>query len=902
MMDLELSPEEYFRRQAAAALLQSEDDSADDNSKEAWSEIDDNSGTDDDETILVMKRRLRYGRKKMLDTSEHFNAHKEKLFEARNHQLDLELVQLKNGTHPQYKEYVEQVDARWSSRLAMIEQRMECGRELAQKKLESSQRAVRNTFVASRGELRQAMILRRKKQVWTLTDDLRNLEKIRQAIVSIACPLSNSAEQDGPAKPSIAPADSAHMLSMADTRLNKLDEDADVATICRIPALLNYSDAELAVPEDGISATIPGGYAAVAAAAGEAADIRVPGSQSSYVDYGAVDPTAYGGYQGIDATEGDEGMPGGSIVVGETANGQQQQVFKTSAYGSHQTPHEGHMGPYYAADSRHESTAAAAAAAASAAASSAANGAPSAAGASAYGAGPASVGVNQGPSSTYYQQDAYQQQQQQQQPYYERDEYDYKSGSNPRMADIVHGSAVLDSDGMAYPSATSYGSRKQPPPAYGNSRGPEEYHSPGYYEGSMPPAALAKQQAAGSSGASKREYADGYDDMSSSTKRQRVMQPSNTWSAGSSYYQQGYGQSQPYPSQQGRYEWQEPAPHSMQDAGRYHHGADPDMSLPSYGYGRQPEYYSKYASAANETTGHSNGYHQPQYSQPPPISGGDQVAAYHYSQRQQQQQQQPDYSRHGAPSSYYSSQQYDYATEAGGYYQQQQQQQMYMSGHESSAAYYQTPSRPYHQQAQVNGSMGIATAAGAGAHQSSGDPYGQQGYTHHHQQHASNSSYSGLDAGISMPPPSRSSNWGDYYSKHPSSHAYGSTPHQHGAGPGPGPGLAAPSSSATAGSAAVGAVAAGARAQQPHMRFSSSSYHGQQPQHEGHHQGGDYYGNGPTGMHSVQHHHSSQAQSQSQPQHPQPQPRVVDQYHHRQTATTGGDGHHYSSSLTNALK
>ncbi|KAJ2844320.1 hypothetical protein J3B02_004999, partial [Coemansia erecta] len=101
----------------------------------AWSDIDDNSATEDEDTVLKRKRILRHGRKRLSEMRERFNAAKTRLFEARKQQLDLEMSQLKNGTHPQYKEFVEQVDARWTDRLEKIRQKMEFNRDLARLKL-----------------------------------------------------------------------------------------------------------------------------------------------------------------------------------------------------------------------------------------------------------------------------------------------------------------------------------------------------------------------------------------------------------------------------------------------------------------------------------------------------------------------------------------------------------------------------------------------------------------------------------------------------------------------------------------------------------------------------------------------------------------------------------------------
>ncbi|KAJ2303104.1 hypothetical protein IWW54_005831, partial [Coemansia sp. RSA 2705] len=92
-MEVDQSPEEYFRQHAAAALLRSDaDDAADDpkgnpvilatprpvdaRAMESWSEIEDASGAEDDSSVTKKKRILRYGRQRLSEMRERFNAAK----------------------------------------------------------------------------------------------------------------------------------------------------------------------------------------------------------------------------------------------------------------------------------------------------------------------------------------------------------------------------------------------------------------------------------------------------------------------------------------------------------------------------------------------------------------------------------------------------------------------------------------------------------------------------------------------------------------------------------------------------------------------------------------------------------------------------------------------------------
>ncbi|KAJ2056599.1 hypothetical protein GGH13_007515, partial [Coemansia sp. S155-1] len=74
-MEVDLSPEEYFRHQAATALLHNNEDVIDD-VKEAWSDIDDASGAEEDLIVLKKKRILRHGRNRLANMQERFNTGK----------------------------------------------------------------------------------------------------------------------------------------------------------------------------------------------------------------------------------------------------------------------------------------------------------------------------------------------------------------------------------------------------------------------------------------------------------------------------------------------------------------------------------------------------------------------------------------------------------------------------------------------------------------------------------------------------------------------------------------------------------------------------------------------------------------------------------------------------------
>ncbi|KAJ2510374.1 hypothetical protein H4217_007905, partial [Coemansia sp. RSA 1939] len=271
-----------------------------------WSDIDDASATEDDSTVRKKKRILRYGRKRLSEMRERFNSSKEKLVEERRHQLDLEWEQLQDGSHPQYKEYAQQIDARWLDRLAKIEYKAELDRGFSKTKHEASCKTALNSFIIQRRELRQGLILGRKKQLWALTDSLRSLEKIREAINNITCPISNQGATGVPvATTRAAPRNSSHMLVIPDTELATVDKDADVSAICGIPALLNQPDSEYPSVEDGDA---PSELPVATVVDHEVADTQVPESlgrssrQIHVAEYGGYhdhEPTGPTGIQGL---------------------------------------------------------------------------------------------------------------------------------------------------------------------------------------------------------------------------------------------------------------------------------------------------------------------------------------------------------------------------------------------------------------------------------------------------------------------------------------------------------------------------------------------------------------------------------------------------------------------------
>ncbi|KAJ2760006.1 hypothetical protein IWQ56_005592 [Coemansia nantahalensis] len=91
-MEVEQSPEEYFRQHAAAAVLHSDVDGLSDDLRgkylpdapragkegaeapawQSWSEIEDASDADDDPAVVHKKRILRYGRERLSSMRQRF--------------------------------------------------------------------------------------------------------------------------------------------------------------------------------------------------------------------------------------------------------------------------------------------------------------------------------------------------------------------------------------------------------------------------------------------------------------------------------------------------------------------------------------------------------------------------------------------------------------------------------------------------------------------------------------------------------------------------------------------------------------------------------------------------------------------------------------------------------------
>lgn len=167
-----------------------------------------------------------------------------RLFEAKANKIALEWQQLQDGTHPKYLEGMRNLDALWDIRMAELDQRMVAGCQLAEKTRVSSEGSALKTFAFKKGQLRQGLIYNRKKQLWDVSDRLRQLEKIREAIHNIAYPMANhsSSTDTEPAVATMASPSSKHMLDIPDTHLAKADADADISAICGIPALLNHPD------------------------------------------------------------------------------------------------------------------------------------------------------------------------------------------------------------------------------------------------------------------------------------------------------------------------------------------------------------------------------------------------------------------------------------------------------------------------------------------------------------------------------------------------------------------------------------------------------------------------------------------------------------------------------------
>ncbi|KAJ1735980.1 hypothetical protein LPJ61_000239 [Coemansia biformis] len=588
-MEVDQSPEEYFRQHAAAALLHSDAD-------ESWSEVEDASDAEDDPSVIRKKRILRYGRERLSSMRKRFEAAKARLYDEKQLQLDLELEQLHNGTHPQYRALLDQADARWSQRLATIEFKLDCRRDLAQKNLASSHRSAAATLVTTRGELRQRMILRRRRRQWALADEMRGLERIHEAVAAIARPLATSDAADRPAKAAAAPLDSDHLLNIPDTHLPKADEDADLSAICGIPALLNH----VVVDDDDDDDDGSDPYPALDAYAPPAPETAPAVAITAAADARATGHAEYA-YQGAP-----EAIPGEIAAPAQDHGAQEHSRVYHGHYNSTAVPHAVPAGDhaYY-----------------------------------------------QGSSDYYSQQPPPQQQKQQQQhgaderptgsgtaPYstttagrvYNADDrYPYAqngpsdhprhSSSHSRVADLLHSGAETNGNG-ALPGAHS---------------------TAAYYDGKTPGPA-AKYSSGAASG--KHEIAGPeYDDTPS--KRQRMMQQAATWPATAQHYAHETPQQShlPPPTQQQQQPQQLQPHYRHQDGRAWAASADPSTAIPPvYGYNGQTRHYNTAQQYAYQTPHQQN---EQYYSGSSAYYHGSSKydyangSAYYYPQQQQQQQQ-----------------------------------------------------------------------------------------------------------------------------------------------------------------------------------------------------------------------------------------------------------------------
>ncbi|KAJ2613219.1 hypothetical protein H4S08_002338 [Coemansia sp. RSA 1365] len=612
-MEVDQSPEDYFHQHAAAALLRSDAEDLTEDLKESWSGIEDASGSEDEPSVISKKRILRYGRKRLSEMQARFDAAKTRLYEEKQQQLDLEWSQLQNGSHPQYKELIEQADARWADRLDKVEFKLKCGRDLAQKNLECARRSAGATMVTRQGTLRQRMAYGRKRKLWALTDTLRGLERVSETIANISCPLSNQGAQDIPVKGVAAPRDSNHLLVMPETRLPRVDEEADVSAICGIPALLNHSDTELAVPDTAAAS------ASVYAADGT--DTKVPGYlRAVHHPY---------------ASAADEDAYKESVVATNSS-------YDHAANQNYQHPYAGQYGGYH-----HHSAATTIPAAAAAAA-------------------PGDHAYHTG-ASAYYSHS----QQQQPQNYYNVDELQANgvavvhtppsnargynttatnsantgrhrrqhvsaatadstqgnhrhAASQSRVADLLTDTSGAAATSAAYQASAYYDERAAVPPV-------------------TPGSASAHQQHGSAS--SKRGVVVEYDTTPS--KRQRLVQHSVTWpSSSSAYPHETHAQMTPRQHQEAARSW----------GAANGHGTDPSGAMPQvYSYAQQPvahhghphptsaEYSYHTSQAYYDPSKHDYTYYQ-QQQQPAPTSasthyrGAD--GAYYYQQQQPAQQHQ----------------------------------------------------------------------------------------------------------------------------------------------------------------------------------------------------------------------------------------------------------------------
>ncbi|KAJ2794994.1 hypothetical protein H4R20_006035, partial [Coemansia guatemalensis] len=519
-----------------------------------------------------------------------------RLYEEKQQQLDLEWTQLQNGSHPQYKELIEQADARWADRLDRVEFKLKCGRDLAQKNLDCARRSANATLVTRQGTLRRRMAYARKKKLWVLTDTLRGLERVSETIANISCPLSNHGALDTPVKGVAAPRDSNHLLAMPETRLPAVDEEADMSAICGIPALLNHSDTELSVPDAAPAAPVP---------AADGADTKVPGyprtARRAYAP--AVEENPY--------KEQTAAANGG---------------YEHSATQNYHHAYAGHYG-----GQNHHSAAAAAT--------------------------PANDHAYYTGTSAYYAP-TQQQQQQQSQNYYNVDELQangvavvhtppanaraYNTPAGHHRQHAVAAAAADSSHGHHRHSASHSRVADLLTDTSGAAPAPAAYQA--YYDERAavpPPVTPGSASAHHGSSSGKRGVAVEYD--ATPSKRQRMVQQSVTWPPSSSKYpHESHAHVTPRQHQDSR-SW---APANAS-------GSDPSGAMPPvYSYAQQPAAHYNHPQSTAEY-----GYHTSQayYDS----SKYDYASYYQQQQQQQQPAQTPTHSTryHGADGSYYYQQQ-----------------------------------------------------------------------------------------------------------------------------------------------------------------------------------------------------------------------------------------------------
>ncbi|KAJ1931582.1 hypothetical protein EC988_009742, partial [Linderina pennispora] len=143
----------------------------------------------------------------------------DRLFEAKQKQLDVELAQLQNGTLPRYKELADQLEARWSDRRNKLDVELECHRDFERTLLEATQRNIRNTFLAQRAELRHSMMQARQRRLWVLGDGRRGLDKVHETVCRLADPISSQSGSWEPELPRAASDESYRLLEPISMRL-----------------------------------------------------------------------------------------------------------------------------------------------------------------------------------------------------------------------------------------------------------------------------------------------------------------------------------------------------------------------------------------------------------------------------------------------------------------------------------------------------------------------------------------------------------------------------------------------------------------------------------------------------------------------------------------------------------